>query len=130
MSSFSANSLLKLETCAPRLQSLFREVVKHRDCTILCGNRGKEEQELAFREGKSKAHYGESKHNYSPSCAVDVMPYPINWDDMNGLREFAGFVQGVAAHMNIQIQWGGNFKGFFDGPHYELLDTSHSRIPT
>jgi peptidoglycan L-alanyl-D-glutamate endopeptidase CwlK len=128
MRSFSANSLLTLETCDPRLQKLFREVIKHRDCIIICGHRNKEDQEEAFRQGKSKSHYGQSKHNFYPSCAVDVMPYPINWEDLNGLREFAGFVQGIAAIMGIEIRWGGHFKGFFDGPHYELTDTSKSSI--
>lgn len=129
MPSFGKTSLGRLSTCDERLQKLFSEVIKHRDCTILCGHRGQEDQETAFNSGNSKARYGQSKHNYSPSCAVDVMPYPINWDDIKGLHEFAGFVQGIAAVMGIEIKWGGTFKGFFDGPHYELLDTSRSRIP-
>ena len=52
------------------LQNLFNEVIKDRDCTILCGYRGKEEQEKAVSEGNSKLHYPHSKHNYNPSCAV------------------------------------------------------------
>lgn len=122
MPTFSQASLQKLNTTHPDLQRLFHEVIKHRDCTVLCGYRGQEEQEQAFREGKSKAHFGQSKHNQQPSRAVDVLPYPINWEDLNGIREFAGFVQGVAASMNIQISWGGKFPGFFDGPHFELKE--------
>ena len=128
MPSFSQQSLERLSTCDQRLQDLFNEVIKYRDCTILCGHRGREDQEKALASGNSKAAYGQSKHNYVPSCAVDAMPYPINWEDLNGLREFAGFVQGVAATMGLEVRWGGNFKGFFDGPHYELTDTSHSVI--
>ena len=124
MPSYSKSSTDKLDTCHSDLQRLFEEVIRHRDCTIITGNRNREDQEKAFQEGKSKAHYGQSFHNYSPSLAVDVMPYPIDWDDIKGIHEFAGFVLGVAAAMNIRIQWGGHFKSFFDGPHYELIGVS------
>ena len=130
MPSFSQASLDKLATCEDRLQDLFNEVIKHRDCTIIAGHRGQEDQEQAFATGNSKAHWGQSNHNFIPSIAVDVMPYPLNWDDLKGIHEFAGFVLGVAATKGIPIQWGGKFKNFFDGPHYELIGEHHSRIPT
>lgn len=120
MPAFSRSSLEKLNTADPRLQLLFNEIIRHRDCTILCGHRDQEEQEQAFRTGNSKARFGESPHNKVPALAVDVMPYPINWDDLKGIHEFAGFVQGVASQMGIKVKWGGRFKNFFDGPHYEL----------
>lgn len=129
MPNFSQASLDKLSTCDERLQRLFNQVIRYRDCTIIDGHRGREAQEEAFKRGASKSHYGQSAHNYEPSCAVDVMPYPINWEDMNGLRDFAGFVQGIAAMLDIDIRWGGNFKSFFDGPHYELVDKYQARIP-
>jgi len=111
----------KLTTCDIALQDLFLEVVKHRDCTILEGHRSKDRQDKAVAEGRSKAPFPTSKHNKSPSLAVDVMPYPIDWEDKNRLIEFAGFVQGVAAMKGIQVRWGGNFRSFFDGPHWEIL---------
>lgn len=129
MPSFSFKSLAKLDTCHPDLQQLFHEVIKTHDCTILCGHRGQQEQEEAFRNAKSKARWGESKHNYQPSCAVDVMPYPINWADTPGIRALAEAVKLSAHNLNIKIRWGGDFAGFFDGPHYELIDCHHSKIP-
>lgn len=132
MPSFSRSSLDRLSTCDLRLQRVFEEVIKHRDCSILEGHRGKEAQDQAFNTGKSKTPWPKSNHNASPSRAVDVMPwYPeaphIRWD-MNDkktsheLREFAGFVLGVAAGMGIKLRWGGHFRSFFDGPHFELLE--------
>lgn len=118
---FSAKSSERLESCHPLLQDIFGEVIKHRDCSILFGYRGREEQEEAFRNGNSKAHYGNSNHNFYPSLAVDAMPWPINWDDIKGIHEFAGFVLGIAAAKGIPIRWGGKFKSFFDGPHFELV---------
>lgn len=117
---FGHTSLVNLSTAHPALQKIFHEVIKHRDCTVLCGHRGKNEQDAAFLSGNSQAQWGESPHNKYPSMAVDVMPYPINWDDLKGIHEFAGFVQGVASQMGINMKWGGRFKSFFDGPHYEL----------
>jgi peptidoglycan L-alanyl-D-glutamate endopeptidase CwlK len=129
MPELSSQSRERLDTCHPLLQEVFMEVIKHRDCTILCGHRGREDQEQAFASGNSKARYGQSKHNYTPSLAIDVMPYPVNWDDMKGLHEFAGFVMGVAISKGIPIQWGGHFIGFFDGPHYELVGVNDARVP-
>lgn len=139
MPSFGAQSKYLLSTCDLRLQELFNEVVKEYDCKILCGYRGREEQEKALASGASKAAYGQSKHNYMPSCAVDVMPYHdtpphIRWDDLDGVRKFAETVKRKANEMGIEIRWGGEFKNkdgsyFFDGPHWELVDTSHARVP-
>lgn len=130
MPSFSDSSLQRLDTCHPDLQRVFLEVVKHRDCTILCGHRGKTEQDQAFTTGKSTTPWPKSKHNASPSLAVDVMPWystepRVRWDMTNPatsheLREFAGFVLGVAAGMGVKLKWGGHWRRFFDGPHYEL----------
>ena len=123
MNSFSKRSKENLESCHPSLQRLFNEVIKHRDCSVIYGYRGREEQERVFNEGKSKAHFGDSKHNYSPSLAVDVMPYPIQWNDKNGIMDFADFVKDTAFKLGIGIRWGGDFTNFFDGPHYELTGT-------
>lgn len=132
MPSFSKTSLDRLSTCDIRLQKLFKEVVKERDCSILCGYRPQNEQEEAVRTGKSKVHWPNSKHNKSPSIAVDVMPYPIDWDDRHNLNDFAILVFSKARELNIQIRWGADWDGDgnfweeanweIDGPHWELND--------
>jgi hypothetical protein len=130
MPAFSQLSQDKLATCDQRLQRVFAEVIKHRDCTVLCGHRGKEEQDEAFRTGKSKVQFPNSNHNRLPSVAADVVPYPIDWHDPAYFTHFAGFVLGVAATMGIRLRWGGDWnqngktkdESFFDGPHFELMD--------
>lgn len=127
MPTFGRASLDRLTTCDPRLQTLFHEVIKHRDCAILEGYRPQDAQDKVFREGRSKTPWPNSKHNKSPSLAVDVMPWHagaphIRWDDKTGLTEFAGFVMGVASQMGIRVRWGGHFRGFYDGPHWELIE--------
>ena len=122
MPAFSQRSRDNLDSAAKPLQDLFNEVIKHWDCTVICGHRGEEEQNEYYRTGRSKAQYPDSKHNSLPSLAVDVMPYPIDWEDLDRLREFAGFVKGTAKQLDISVKWGGDFKSFFDGPHWEVID--------
>lgn len=120
MPSFSKSSQAKLATCHPDLQRLFNEVIKHVDCTIICGHRGEKEQNEAFENGFSMLKFPNSKHNGSPSLAVDCLPYPIKWSDSESHHKFAGFVLGVASQMGIKIEWGGNWSSFEDRPHFQL----------
>lgn len=121
---------MRLNSCHPDLVRLFEEVVKHYDCTILCGHRSEEEQTKAFSEGRSKVQFPDSKHNSIPSLAVDVSPYPVDWDDLGRFYHFVGYVRGVAQGMGIGIRsgadWDGDFEikdnNFNDLPHFELTN--------
>ena len=130
MAQFSRRSKEKLSTCDSRLQMVFREVIKYFDCTILEGHRGKERQNQYYLEGRSKVQFPNGKHNSYPSEAVDVMPYPIDWNDIERICYFAGFVMGVANQLGVKLRWGKdwdrdtdlNDQSFKDGPHFELID--------
>ncbi len=130
MPSFSARSRERLETCDERLVAVFDEVVKHFDCTILEGWRSEEDQNEAFRTGRSKLKYPDGKHNKQPSFAVDVAPYPVDWENLDRFRYFAGFVMGIASQMGTRLRWGGDWDGdtelrdqkFVDLPHFEVLE--------
>ena len=125
---FGKSSKKRLSTCDDRLQKVFNEVIKHVDCSVLCGHRGKDDQNKAYKEGKSKAKYPNGRHNRQPSLAVDVSPYPIDWDDLERQTLFAGFVLGIAKQMGIDLIWGNDWDGDFetkdtglkDYPHFEL----------
>lgn len=121
MPAFSSLSLERLATCDPRLEALFMEVIRHRDCSIICGHRGEAEQNAAHENGFSRLKFPESKHNGLPSLAVDVAPYPVDWQNLDRFKVFGGFVLGVAAVMGLKIQWGGEWNSFKDYPHYELV---------
>ena len=122
MPKFSNKSKKKLATCDIRLQNIFNAIIKEHDCTIICGYRGKNEQNEAFNSGKSNAKFGQSKHNVTPSLAVDVAPYPIDWNDTLAFVMFATRVFIEAQKQNVKIRWGGHFKSTFDAPHYEILE--------
>ncbi len=130
MPAFGARSEAALATADERIQRVFREVVKGWDCTVICGHRGQEAQDLALAMGKSKKPWPMSKHNAVPSLAVDVSPYPIDWHDENRFYYFAGYVKAVAERLGIKIRYGGDWDGdmelkdqsFFDLDHFELAE--------
>ena len=127
---FSSRSKRRLNTCDSKLQKLFKEVVKHFDCTILEGHRGEKAQNKAYNDGKSKVQYPNGKHNKHPSVAVDVAPYPIDWSDRDRFHYFGGFVLGVAKKMGMTIRWGGDWdmdtktkdNRFDDLVHFEIKE--------
>ena len=81
MARFGRRSRTRLATCDKQLQKLFNEVVKYFDCSVLVGFRGENEQNAAYSSGNSKIKWPDGKHNSKPSFAVDVAPYPKNWED-------------------------------------------------
>ena len=130
MPKFGKRSKERLATCDERLQKVFNEVINYVDCSVLEGHRGEREQNKYFAEGKSKVQYPLGRHNAKPSRAIDVVPYPIDWNDRERFHLFAGFVLGIAYSMDISLRWGGdwnqNFEvddnNFDDFPHFELIN--------
>jgi len=134
MPQFGKRSREKLETCDPRLQEIFEEVVKTWDCIILCGHRDEITQNKAFKDKKSKLKFPDSKHNTLPAKAIDVAPYYANvgvdWDDLGGFYMFAGYAIRIAEEKGYKIRFGGDWDGdkqttdqkFNDLPHFELIE--------
>jgi len=141
MPSFGETSRKRLGECHVDIRRVMNEVIKHFDCSILCGYRNQADQDAAVARGASKVKFPNSKHNSAPSMAVDVVPYPIKWPDQekdfnlsqadeNRIYYFAGFVMEAAKTMGIDLRWGGDWDGdtdlrdqagrFTDLPHFEL----------
>lgn len=128
MPHFSETSLTKLATCDERLQRIMTELIRQFDVSIIQGFRSQQEQEKACKEGKSNLHWPRSKHNQHPSQAVDVAPYPIDWEDRERFFYMAGLVMAIANFMGIGIRWGGDWdrdkdfddQRFDDLPHFEI----------
>jgi peptidoglycan L-alanyl-D-glutamate endopeptidase CwlK len=134
---FSTQGLAKLNTCHPDLIQLFKEVVQTYDCKIYDGHRGQAAQDQAYKEKRSEVKWPNSKHNKTPSLAVDVLPYPISLDKLDKLNRlewcqcyhFIGFVLATAKSLGIKVRAGGDWNGnlnirdqnFYDLPHWELI---------
>ena len=130
MYKFGKKSAERLATCDYRLQELLIEAIKHIDFSITCGHRGEIEQNQAYADKKSKLQWPNSKHNTFPSKAVDIAPYPIDWNDTVRFAHLIGLIRGLAISKGIKIRVGIDWDGdgdirdhsFLDFPHVELVD--------
>lgn len=128
MPEFSPQSLSRLGHAHPLLQQVMHEAIKTVDFQILESQRNQANQEKAFHEGHSKAHFGQSAHNWSPSVALDIAPVPLDWNDRKAFIALSHVILSVAKDLNIPLRWGGdwNMNGILtdehlsDLPHYEL----------
>ena len=130
MPHFSQTSLKKLATCETELIDLFSHVVKIVDCTVIWGYRDKQQQNDLYERGFSQRKFPKSKHNVYPAKAIDVAPFPVDWQNKERFIYFAGIVMGIAKERGIKLRWGGDWnndfnpknEAFFDGAHFELID--------
>lgn len=137
MPTFSKTSLDRLATCHQDLIIFCTELIKHYDFTVVCGHRGKAEQNDAYFKGNSKLKFPNSKHNTYPSKAVDLAPWEgkIDWGKEQMIY-FAGFAIGVSEILykngiiKHRIKSGADWNNdrniddttFLDLPHFEIID--------
>ncbi len=142
MNEYSKSSADKLSTCHPDIQRVFLKVLEYFNHTILEGHRGQEAQHKAFEEGRSKLDWPKGNHNKTPSTAVDAMPYPFSFADLDGKNGtkrqvlamcrqylFIGFVLATAYMMGVKMRSGADWdmdtdlsdQTFNDLPHFELV---------
>ena len=131
MPTFSLRSMARLDTCHPDLIRLMSEVVRDVDITVLEGHRDEARQNQMVAEGKSKLRWPRSRHNSTPSLAVDVAPYIAgkgaswDWADYHPL---AAQVKATWDRLmsegrlsgEYDLSWGGDWRSFPDGPHWQL----------
>ena len=99
------------------------------DFAVLQGFRDQAAQDEAFARGASKLRWPHSVHNTSPSRAVDLAPWPIDWNDSLAFARLAGLVAAAAAEEGFAVRWGGDWdsdgssrdQSFMDIGHFELV---------
>ncbi len=133
MPEFGSRSEARLATCHPDLQRVVRTAIEYGpDFSVLCGHRTREEQERCCREGRSQLPWPRSLHNRQPSLAVDIAPWPIDWDDLPRFIFLAGYIMATAHRLGVELRWGGDWdrdyeqsdERFRDLPHFELVGAS------
>ncbi len=144
---FSELSKKKLSSCDNGLQLIFNEVIKKFDCRVIYGHRDTTEQLTLFKQGRAyiKDEWvitdrskvvtycdgidKKSQHNYMPSQAIDILPFPVDYKDIERIYYFAGWVKCTADRLKIPLRWGGDWndntlvkdQSFMDIAHYELI---------
>ena len=126
MYKFGKRSKQRLKGVDARLVNVLNELIKIMDVTIIEGVRSKERQEQLLAQGKTKTRF--SKH--IEGKAVDLAPYPINWDDREMFHYMGGMLRGLGKAMGVKIRWGGDWdsdgdihdNNFDDLVHVEIRD--------
>jgi peptidoglycan L-alanyl-D-glutamate endopeptidase CwlK len=117
MYQLGAKSRSKLQGVHPHLVMVVERAIEisEQDFTVLEGLRSKERQQELYNTGKSKTL--NSRH--LTGHAVDLAPWPISWD-WDKFYPIADVMKQAAEELGIDIEWGGDWKSFPDGPHFQL----------
>jgi peptidoglycan L-alanyl-D-glutamate endopeptidase CwlK len=102
------------------------------EVVVLEGVRTKERQMQLYAQGRTapgpKVTWTMHSTHFS-GRAVDIAPYPINWNDVDRFITLGLEVYHASDELSIPIRWGYDWdgdrnlreKGESDGPHYELI---------
>lgn len=126
MYKFGKRSRERLQGVDAKLVNVLNELIKLMDVTIIEGKRSQERQDELVAQGKSKTKFG--KHVQGK--AVDLAPYPIDWDNRDGFHYMGGMIRGIAHRLGVKVRWGGDWdsdgdvkdNSFDDLVHVELID--------
>jgi len=129
MYKFSKRSEGNLKHLDTRLEKICREAIKLMNFSVIEGYRNEERQNHLHDIGFSKLKYPHSKHNSMPSRAVDIVPFPVDWNDRERFQHLAGIMFGIAHGMGVKLRFGGDWDGdksftdqtFHDLAHFELI---------
>ena len=86
------------------------------DFTVIEGIRNINRQRELFKAGKSTTM--NSRH--ITGHAVDMVPWPVDWEDLERFEVMSEAMKAAAEELEIPIVWGGDWKSFYDAPHFEL----------
>jgi peptidoglycan L-alanyl-D-glutamate endopeptidase CwlK len=95
--------------------------ITDKDFTVIEGIRNINRQRELVKTGKSTTM--NSRH--LTGHAVDMVPWPIDWNDLERFEVVSEAMKKAADELDIPIVWGGDWKSFYDGPHFELNRKSY-----
>jgi len=90
------------------------------DFTVLEGIRHINRQRELYKSGKSTTM--NSRH--LTGHAVDLAPWPISWE-WDEFYPIAEAMKTAAEELEVELEWGGDWKSFPDGPHFQLSRDTH-----
>lgn len=120
MFKFSKRSLNNLKEVHPDLQAVMHKALEYTpvDFVVIDGLRTVEEQKALVKSGASKTM--NSRH--LTGHAVDIVPWSngsIRWD-WPLFYAIEPAVKSAAKELGVDIEWGGDWPTFKDGPHWQL----------
>ena len=124
MPRFGKRSKERLKGVDRRLVSVLNELIKIMDVTVIEGLRSAERQEELLAKGATKVKY--SKH--MEGKAVDLAPYPIDWEDRDRFHYMGGMIRGIAKQLNVPVRWGGDWDSDGETKDNSFDDLVHVEI--
>lgn len=120
MFGFSKASLDKINGVNPKLVILMKEAIKNSpyDFKITEGLRTVERQKELVKTGKSKTMNSYHLKGKAVDIAV-LIDNKVTWD-FKYYKEVANHIKEVAKKLGYIITWGGDWKTFKDGPHFQI----------
>lgn len=117
---FSKKSLDRLAGVHPDLVAVVHKALELSliDFTVLEGVRSVARQEQLVKAGASKT----MRSRHLTGHAVDLGAYvagQVRWD-WALYDQIAAAMKRASKELNIPIEWGGDWKTFKDGPHFQL----------
>ena len=101
------------------------------DFTVIEGVRTTKRQQELYAQGRTKpgskvtnADGVKNKSNHQAKAdgyghAVDIVPYPVDWNTTSKFRDIADAMKQAAKDLGVKLEWGGDWK-FTDMPHFEV----------
>ena len=101
------------------------------DFTVLEGVRTLERQRELYAQGRTapgKIVTWTMKSRHIEGKAVDLVPYPLDWNDLEKFNKIKDAMFQAARELDVNLRWGadwdgdGNYreKGEYDSPHFEI----------
>ena len=126
MPKFGKRSQKRLKGVDTKLVNVLNQAIKHFDFTVIEGVRSLETQKKYVARGASKT----LKSKHIDGKAVDIAPYPVDYDDEERFVYLGGFILGVASQLGIKLRWGLDWDrdtytkdtGFRDAGHFEIKE--------
>ena len=139
----SKRSLASLEGVDARLVSVAKRAIQitKQDFVIIEGLRTREQMMINYGKGRTAAQLAvhgipasyakpnEAKvtwlndpfaSNHASGKAVDVVPYPVDWNDISKFRTIADAFKQAARELGVKLEWGGDWSKSKDYPHFEV----------
>ena len=116
----SEKSLQRLSGVHPDLQAVVKRAIEITpvDFLVIEGLRTKARQAYLLDAGKSRT----MNSYHLTGHAVDIAPIidgKVSWD-WKYFHPLAAAMRQAAEELNVKITWGGSWKTFPDGPHFQI----------
>jgi peptidoglycan L-alanyl-D-glutamate endopeptidase CwlK len=135
----SARSFKNLEGVHPKLVAVVGQAIQitEQDFMVIEGVRTQARQDELWAQGRTKPGpvvtwvkdvSSHGIHEDGFGHAVDLCPYPVDWNDLSKFDAISKAMFAAASELGVKLRWGADWdqdgkpreRGESDSPHFEL----------